>query len=58
MDANEEMFADSSHPDADTDASCLNTDFGIAGFCVRIMSFTYLHIRLRSCAHILQFKNN
>ena len=31
----------------------LNTDFGIAGFCVRIMSFTFLHIRLRSSAHIL-----
>ena len=30
----------------------LNTDFGIADFCVRIMSFTFLHIRLRSCAHI------
>ena len=49
MDANEEMFADTSHPDADTDASCLNTDFGIAGFCVRIMSFTVCTL---DCAHV------
>ena len=44
MDANEEMFADTSHPDADTDASCFEYRFWYCWFlCQNYILYIFAH---------------